>query len=294
MQNSRREFIKSAAGLTALGLLPMDILASTLVKEKNMKLGLCTYLWGKDWDLPTLLKNCEKADVLGVELRVEHAHKVEPDLSPSARQEVKKKFADSPVKFVGCGTNGQYDFPDKEKLNKAIESTKAYIKLSHDCGGSGVKVKPNAFHKDVPHEKTIEQIGQSLNELGKFAADYGQQIRLEVHGNETQELPNIKAIMDVATNKNVTVCWNSNAEDLLGNGLEYNFNLVKNRFGDTVHVRELNIGDYPYQQLMTLFVKMKYKGWILLECRTEPSDIVAAMIEQKKIFDQMVATGSKS
>jgi hypothetical protein len=45
---------------------------------------------------------------------------------------------------------------------------------------------------------------------------------------------------------------------------------------------------------MTLFVKMKYKGWILLECRTDPSDIVAAMIEQKKIFDQMVATGAKS
>jgi len=294
MQNSRRQFIKSAAGLTAAGLLPMDILASALAKEKKMQLGLCTYLWGKDWDLPTLLKNCEKADVLGVELRVEHAHKVEPDLPASQRQEVKKKFADSPVKLVGFGTNAQYDFPDKEKLNKAIESTKAFIKLSHDCGGSGVKVKPNGFHKDVPHEKTIEQIGKSLNELGKFAADYGQQIRLEVHGNETQELPNIKAMMDVATNKNVTVCWNSNPEDLIGKGLEYNFNLVKDRFGDTVHVRELNVGDYPYQQLMTLFVKMKYKGWILLECRTEPSDIVAAMIEQKKIFEQMVANGAKS
>lgn len=294
MQNSRRQFIKSAAGLTAAGFLPMDILARTLVKEKKMQLGLCTYLWGKDWDLPTLLTNCEKADVLGVELRVEHAHKVEPNLSASQRQEVKKKFADSPVKLVGFGTNGQYDFPDKEKLNKAIESTKAYIKLSHDCGGSGVKVKPNGFHKDVPHEQTIEQIGKSLNELGKFAADYGQQIRLEVHGHETQELPNIKAMMDVATNKNVTVCWNSNPEDLIGKGLEHNFNLVKDRFGDTVHVRELNVGEYPYQQLMTLFVKMKYKGWILLECRTEPSDIVAAMVEQKKIFEQMVDTGAKS
>ncbi len=133
-----------------------------------------------------------------------------------------------------------------------------------------------------------------MNELGKFAADYGQQIRLEVHGEETQELPNIKAIMDIATHKNVAVCWNSNPEDLLGNGLEYNFNLVKNRFGDTVHVRELNIGDYPYQQLMKLFVKMDYKGWILLECRTQPSDLVAAMIEQRKVFEQMVAVGAKS
>jgi sugar phosphate isomerase/epimerase len=259
-----------------------------------MQLGLCTYLWGKDWDLQTLLTNCEKAGLHGVELRVEHAHKVEPNLTPTERQEVKKRFADSPVQFLGCGTNGQYDFPDQDRLRKAIEETKEYIKLSHDCGGSGVKVKPNGFHKDVPREKTIEQIGRSLNELGKFAADYGQQIRLEVHGDQTQELPNIKAIMDVATHKNVAVCWNSNPEDLIGDGLEYNFTLVKDRFGDTVHVRELNIGNYPYQQLMTLFVKMHYKGWILLECRTQPTDLVAAMIEQRKIFEEMVAVGTKS
>lgn len=294
MHNSRRQFIKSAAGLTALGMLSQDVLATTLLKKPQMQLGLCTYLWGKDWDLPALLTNCEKTGVLGIELRVEHAHKVEPNLSVSERAEVKRKFTDSPVKLIGMGTNGQYDFPDQEKLKKAIESTKAYIKLSHDCGGSGVKVKPNGFHEGVPHEKTIEQIGRSLNELGKFAADYGQQIRLEVHGNETQELPNIKAIMDVATNKNVAVCWNSNPEDLIGKGLEYNFNLVKNRFGDTVHVRELNIGDYPYQQLMTLFVKMNYKGWILLECRTQPNDLVAALIEQREVFSQMVANGMKS
>ena len=259
-----------------------------------MQLGLCTYLWGKDWDLQTLLNNCQKTGLLGVELRVEHAHKVEPNLSSSERADVKKMFADSPVQFIGCGTNGQYDFPDKEKLRQSIESTKAYIKLSHDCGGSGVKVKPNGFHKEVPKEKTIEQIGQSLNELGKFAADYGQQIRLEVHGEETQELPNIKAIMDVASNKNVAVCWNSNPQDLIGKGLEYNFNLVKDRFGDTVHVRELNVGDYPYQQLMTLFVKMSFKGWILLECRTQPADLIAAMIEQRNVFTQMVAASEKS
>ena len=41
-----------------------------------MQLGLVTYQWGADWDLPTLLANCKKANVLGVELRTTHAHKV--------------------------------------------------------------------------------------------------------------------------------------------------------------------------------------------------------------------------
>jgi sugar phosphate isomerase/epimerase len=151
-----------------------------------------------------------------------------------------------------------------------------------------VKVKPDSFHKEVPREKTIEQIGKSLNVVGKYAADHGQQIRLEVHG-QCSPLPVIKQIMDIADHPNVAVCWNSNGEDLKGKGLEHNFNLVKDRFGKTQHVRELNVGSYPYQQLMELFVKMNYDGWICLECRTNPKDRVEALIEQRKVFEDMIA-----
>jgi sugar phosphate isomerase/epimerase len=286
MPVTRRSFLKSVASVGAISTLPIDLFA--LNSSGGMRFGLCTYLWGKDWDVPTLIRNCEKTGLLGVELRVEHAHKVEPNLTSQQRSEVKRMFADSNVTMVGCGTNEQYDFPDPARLKHAIENTKAYVKLSHDCGGSGVKVKPNAFHKEVAREKTIEQIGRALNEVAAFAADYGQQIRLEVHGEETQELPNIKAIMDIATHPNATVCWNSNDEDLLGEGLEYNFNLVADRLGDTVHVRELNIGSYPYQQLFNLLTKVSYNGWILLEARTAPADLVAAMEEQRRVFEGMV------
>ena len=72
-------------------------------------------------------------------------------------------------------------------------------------------------------------------------------------------------------------------------GLEYNFNLVKDRFGATCHVRELNVGDYPYQQLFDLLVKANFTGWMLLECRTSPQDLVAALLEQRRLFDQMLA-----
>ena len=285
-KTNRRLFVKEMALLSAAALVPS--LAIAKGNGAKMKLGLVTYQWGRDWDCPTLIKNCSAAKILGVELRIEHAHGVEPSISADRRKEVKKMFANSPVKIIGMGTNQQYDFIEADKLKQSIEQTKAFIKLSADIGGSGVKVKPNAFHAEVPHEKTIEQIGKALNEVGKFGADYGQKIRLEVHGVETQELPNIKAIMDVANHPNVYTCWNSNDEDLIGGGLEYNFNLVKDRQGDTVHIRELNVGQYPYQQLMDLFVKMEYKGWILLECRTEPADRVKAMAEQLEIFNGMI------
>jgi len=196
---------------------------------------------------------------------------------------------DSPAVLVGLGSDERFDNPDPTKLKKAIEATKAFIKLSHDVGGSGVKVKPDSFHKGVPRENTIEQIGNSLNTVGAFGADYGQQIRLEVHG-QCAELPTIKAIMDIADHPNVAVCWNCNEEDLAGNGLEYNFNLVKHRFGDTLHIRELNVGKYPYQQLMNLLVEMDYDGWILLEARTKPKDRTKALIEQRQLWENMITT----
>jgi len=257
--------------------------------KARIKFGLVTYLWGKDMDLPTLIEACERSGLLGVELRTQHRHGVEPTLSKAQRHEVRRRFQDSPVTLVGYGSNAAFHYPDPARVRHNIELAKAYIKLMHDCGGTGVKVKPNGLVKGVPREKTIEQIGKALNEVARFGADYGQQIRVEVHGRGTSELPVMKAIMDVADHPNATVCWNSNDTDLRGRGLEHNFNLVKDRFGDTAHVRELDRGSYPYAKLMKLFVGIGYQGWWLLEGRVIPSDVVAAMVRQRKLFEKLFA-----
>lgn len=283
----RRDFIKgvSLTGM-ALFLSEKELFAKA---NSKMKIGLVTYLWGKDWELPAIIENCERSKVLGVELRTEHKHGVEPVLNSSQRKEVRSRFKNSAVTLLGYGSNAEFDSPDPATVKKNIDHAKALLILSRDIGGSGVKVKPNKFHPDIPHEQTLEQIGKSLNELGKFAGDLGQQLRLEVHGKGTQELPNIKAIMDVADNRHVAVCWNSNPTDLAGKGLEYNFNLVKDRLGDTLHIHEMDLGDYPFQELMNLLVKMNYSGWTLLECTTKPENIVEAMVTQRKIWEKLVA-----
>lgn len=285
---SRRSFVQQSLsagiGMTALNYLP-DL---PLMAKSRMKFGLVTYMWGYDWDLPTLISNCEKTGLLGVELRTQHAHKVETNLSSTQRAEVKKRFADSPVECIGYGANFEYHSPDPAQLRTNIEQTKEYIILCKDIGATGIKVKPNDLPAGVPKEKTIAQIGTSLNEVGRFARDYGQLVRVEVHGNLTQELPNMKAIFDHVTEPNVKICWNCNDQDLLPPGLEGNFNMVKKWLGNTVHVRELNVGDYPYQQLFDLFTKIRYNGWILLEARTEPVDRIAAMKEQLVIFNEMI------
>jgi sugar phosphate isomerase/epimerase len=292
---SRKEFLRDLSLITGGTLVSAGLMANAgKSRELKARLGLVTYLWAKDWDIPTLIKNCSATGMLGVELREQHAHGVSTDLSPEKRKEVKKRFADSPVILVGLGTNQQYDYPDQNQLKESIARTKDWLKLSVDIGASGVKVKPNQFHKDVPKEKTIEQIGKALNELGKYAIDQGQLIRLEVHGNETSQLPNIRAMMDFVGNPGVKVCWNSNPTDLEGQGLQYNFNLVKHKIGDTIHIRELTDTKYPFQELMKLFAGINYNGWMLLECSSDPSDKVAALVEQRLLWEKMVAQANRT
>ncbi|HEX4132427.1 MAG TPA: sugar phosphate isomerase/epimerase family protein [Pirellulales bacterium] len=250
-----------------------------------MLLGLVTYMWGAEWDLPTVIKNCQLTGFKGVELRSGHKHGVEPSLGPDERRDVAKRFADSGVTLVGLGSACEYHSPDPAVLKKQIEDTKAFITLCHDCGGTGVKVRPNALSKEVPAQQTLEQIGQALNEVAAFGEGYGVQIRLEVHGKETSALPHIRSIMDVAKHPNAAICWNCNPSDLDGGGLEANFNLVKNRLG-TIHIHDL-ITKYPWQQLFGLLKEANFNGWTLVEEGKQTTDPIRVMQYYRLLWETM-------
>lgn len=278
---TRRGFLGTATAFAALPGFPPAARA-------GIKFGLVTYQWAKEMDLGTLLAACEKSGLLGVELRTAHAHGVEPALARSRRSEVRQRFADSPVELVGYGSNCEFHSADPALVRKNIEAAKEYVLLMQDCGGRGVKVKPNGFPPGVPHEETIAQIGRALNEVAAFGADHGQKIRLEVHGRETCELPAIRAICQIASHRNLCLCWNCNGEDLHGVGLEANFALVQSRIGDTTHVRELDDPDYPYARLFRLFAGIGYGGWFLLEAERTVPDKVQAMAAQRQMFQDLV------
>ena len=137
---TRRIFLQRSIA-TSFGLaLGSSLLSSCTSSNKlnKMEFGLVTYQWGKDWDLPTLIANCEKAGVKAVELRTNHAHGVETSLTKAEREEVKKRFANSSVTCVGYGSNYEYHDTDPDKLRWNIEQSKEYIKLCHDIGSTGL------------------------------------------------------------------------------------------------------------------------------------------------------------
>lgn len=229
-----------------------------------MRLGLVTYNLAATWDLETLLKVCTDAGLQGVELRTTHAHGVEVTLSPAQRREVARRFADNPVRLVGLGSTFEYHAADPAEVRRQVEGTKAYVRLAADVGAGGVKVRPNGLPEGVPIEKTLDQIGQALNEVAADAAGLGIEVRMEVHGRGTCLPQHLAAIMAAAPHPNAKVCWNSNPSDLGAAGqLAPSFGLLGSRIG-LVHINRLHCG-YPYAELFRLLKAVGYEGFCLAE-----------------------------
>lgn len=266
MTNStRRKFIQSAAlGVAALGTGIPAISANNNkpLEKKNLpplKLGLMTYTLGKDWDIDTIIKNCTETGWVHAELRTTHKHGVEISLSKQEREEVKKRFEDSPMEAISLASAFRYHYTDPKELKENIEGTKEYLQLAADVGAIGIRVFPNEFPKDVTRDKTMEQIGKSLGEVGEFGHNIGVDVRVCVHGKGTDEIPVIKQILDYSESEHVYVNWNCNPKDVDAPGLKKNFEAVKDRIRG-VHMHELT-SEYPYREFLTLLREAGYDGY---------------------------------
>jgi sugar phosphate isomerase/epimerase len=279
----RREFLTSVAAIPALAAIPGAQTPRPAPARGGLKLGTVTYNIAKDWDVPTIIKNLTEVGMDAVELRTTHKHGVEIALSPSARAEVRKRFDDSPIKIGGLGTTCEYHATDPAVVRKNIEETKEWVELAKDLGSPSVKVRPNGMPKEVPEEKTLEQIGKALRECGVTAQDSGVKIQLEVHGSETSRLPRIRKILDFGGNHPaVKVCWNSNQTDLLDGGFEPAFKLVKTQIGQ-VHMRDLWVEEYPWRQLITSLAQMKFDGYCFAEI-PESTDPIRVLKFYRALF----------
>lgn len=261
----RRDFLSTVAALPAVAAIQPAQNTRQAAARAPLKLGTVTYLIAKDWDVPAIIKNLTEVGMDGVELRTTHKHGVEIALPPAARAEVRKQFDNSTVKIGGLGTTCEYHAADPAVVRKNIDETKEWVKLARDLGAPSVKVRPNGLTAGVPEEKTLEQIGKALAECGAFAQQNGIKIQLEVHGTETSRVPRIRKILDYGGNHPaVRVCWNSNQTDLLDGGFDANFRLVRDQIGQ-IHMRDLFLEEYPWRQLVSSLVDMKFDGYCFAE-----------------------------
>ncbi len=279
---SRRDLIKAgialASGVTASVLespLCAGPLSNPALGGQNFKLGLVTYNLAKDWDIAAILKNCEETGFEAVELRTTHKHGVEPGLSKEQRREVKKQFEGRKVRLLSLGTTCEYHSPDLTAVRKNIEETKRFVELARDVGALGVKVRPNGIPKEVREEKTEDQIGKALQECGQAAGNFGVEIWLEVHGQDSNLPRRIHKMVEAADSPHVGICWNCNPEDLENGSIGKNFELLKPWLRSS-HINELWNEKYPWRDLFALMKTAGYHRYTLAEI-PETSDPIRLM-----------------
>jgi sugar phosphate isomerase/epimerase len=299
----RREFLKaglfSAAGLTSLRLgksstalaaLSLSGGAEAAGTPPRFHLGIVTYNLAANWDIETIIKNCEAADFEGAELRTTHKHEVEPSITSSRRSEVKKRFADSRVRLVSLGTTCEYQSPDAAVVEKNIEETRRWCELAQDLGCLGVKVRPNGFPRDVPHEQILDQIGRALAKCGDAARDHGVEIWMEVHGEGTQIPSHAHQILTVANHPSVGACWNSNPTDVENGSVQKGFELLK-PWIRSCHINNLDNRAYPWHELFTLLRSINFDRYTFAEIAQPSCEPLRFMSYYRALWDYHTGLG---
>lgn len=293
-KKSRRDFLQ--AGLFAAGSLTLtkaDAIASVFASKINnpalggggFKLGLVTYNLAKDWDIPTIIKNCEATGFEAVELRTTHKHGVEPTLSKERRIEVRNQFAGTKVRLLSLGTVCEFHSPDQSIVRKNIDECKRFIELAHDIGAIGVKTRPNGIPKEVPEAKTIAQIGAALRECGEFAKGANIEVWVEVHGRDSSQPARMAKMMQAANHPQVAICWNSNPEDVTNGSVRQSFALLKPWLRNA-HINELWKPEYPWRELFRLMKSASYNRYCLAEI-PETSDPIRLMRYYKALWIEL-------
>jgi sugar phosphate isomerase/epimerase len=234
-----------------------------------LRLGIVTYNIAKDWDLDTILTKLPRLGYSCVELRTTHRHGVEVTLNTAQRATVKAKFADSPLTLCSLGSAFEYQSSDPAVVQRNIDGTREYIRLAHDLGVPGIKVRPNGVPRGEDPERVFERIGKALRIVGQDGQDFGVEIRVEVHGGVTQDPPNMAKILAAADHPNVFVCWNSNPGEVKNGSIRASFDLLADNIR-IVHLRDLCDDTYPWRELFALLVQRGLEVETLAEIGDNP------------------------
>lgn len=277
----------------AVGLLmwSVSVPASTLLGQalkpqgEYMTFGFSTSEWGSGWDLLQLLENLETAGVKQVELGGGHAHGIAPVLGPDERTGLRGQLEEAGVSVVGMRVDVAFDTVDKAVLATAIDQVKQHVRLGHDVGGSGVRVRLGDLKGD---EALIEQTVKVLRELGDFAVGFGQEIRVEAQAG-SGDVADLVAVLKAVDHAQVRAAFGVGHAALTARGVEEEFKQVQDYLGSVVLVDVQEEGDLEaFDTLAKLLVEVDYEGRVLLTTKAEVGDAVSATGRQKVLWEQRV------
>jgi sugar phosphate isomerase/epimerase len=236
-----------------------------------MKLSLLTYQMARGWELAKVIDVAKAGGFAGIEFRVAagHRHGVELDATAAQRRAIRNQLQDAYLAVAALGTGSRFDTPDARQRQDVVEQTKRYIELAAEVGSGRIRV----FGNDMPKGEAapdrvavLRYVGEALHELGQFAAPFGVDVLLEMHGQFNYWGFARKAV-EYAAHARVGLVYNCDRRDLVGGSVAATYGEVASLVRH-VHMHHLTDG-FPYAELFRLLVRDGYTGYLSSEVEQE-------------------------
>jgi sugar phosphate isomerase/epimerase len=120
-----------------------------------------------------------------------------PEFAARLLTDVRKDLAAKDLVITDLGASARLHERDPRVREQQLDEARRFIDLAHNLGVPWIRVFPNEYLKDEPHEVTLARIGDTLAELGWFAKGSGVGVLMESHGDIT-ESKGLSAIMQRA------------------------------------------------------------------------------------------------
>jgi len=254
----------------------------------TMKLSIDTYVICGKMELDRLIDVSKSCGYAAIEFRAESGqkHGVEPEIGKAQRQEIKSKMADAGMATSCISTSVRYESPDKAERAKNIERAKQFVELAADIDCGRIRTFGNSFPKGAEKSEVIKYVGESLREVGEFAADRGVDVLLEMHGDFYYWEYCLNAVK-IAEHPNVAINYNSDNRDIVDGSVAQTYRHVA-EYLRHVHMHNLEDVTFPYKELYQLLKDDGYGGYMSLELGYNGGDPETVMKLYAAIFRELV------
>jgi sugar phosphate isomerase/epimerase len=152
------------------------------------------------WSWDKILEQAASLGYAGIELRgVEGDMDLpkRPEFSAVRIGETRRQIAEHGLVVTDLGASAELHHRPGPARERQLDDARRFIDLAHNLGSRYIRVFPNGYLPDEPHQATLARIGETLASLGGFATGSGVGVLMESHGDLTDS-PSLVAVMRVA------------------------------------------------------------------------------------------------
>ena len=237
-----------------------------------MKLAILTYDLARTWSLAKLIDAARAFGFAGLEFRTEqaHGHGVEVERTKVERREIRDRVEDAFLEVACLGTSSRFESPDPGERRAVVERTKGFVELASDLGCKRIRVFGNNIPAGVARDECVRYVGESLRQLGEFAAPFEVDVLLEMHGH-FRYWGYARRAVEIADHPRVALVHNCEDSDIVGGSVAASYSQVRGWIRH-VHLHSVNgprFGIFPYPELFALLKADGYDGYLSSEIEIE-------------------------